>query len=72
MELTCGRAELYACIDVLHGCLAQPMAFVSLTLLVYVLFSINSQQSQRMKSKASIGGNRDCSNTSSCLSEWQP
>ena len=23
--LTCGRAELYACIDVLHGVLSQPM-----------------------------------------------
>lgn len=37
VELTCGRAELYACIDVLHGCLAQPMAFVSLTLSVWFL-----------------------------------
>ena len=37
VELTCGRAELYACIEVLHGCLAQPMAFVSLTLSVWFL-----------------------------------
>ena len=35
--LTCGRAELYACISVLHGCLAQPMAFVSLKMSVWVL-----------------------------------
>ena len=27
VELTCGRAELYACIDVLHGFLSQPMLF---------------------------------------------
>ena len=27
VKLRCGRAELYACIDVLHGFLSQPMLF---------------------------------------------